>query len=270
MFDSPLATIIINDVRHYLPLELERYFIAASVMAAIVWMARRTPLRSRAIQPRTASSADLRREIGSSLIACLIYLVVTIGIDWAIHAGMFPYDKRDHSLAYLVMMFCLIVLAHDAYFYWTHRAMHTRWLYRRIHRHHHKSVTPTPWTAYSFSVPEAALNAGFMAVWLAFVPTPGIVTLVFMGAQITRNVTAHAGLEFHPRWWLSTPLTRWISATTHHDLHHSGGFNHNFGFWFTFWDKLMGTEHPRYRETFARVTAPAANAPKPSTLHGAL
>jgi Delta7-sterol 5-desaturase len=60
---------------------------------------------------------------------------------------------------------------------------------------------------------------------------------------------------------LSTPLTRWINTTTHHDLHHSGGFNHNYGLYFTWWDKWMGTEHPHYAERFhtvvSRTPAPA-------------
>ena len=38
----------------------------------------------------------------------------------------------------------------------------------------------------------------------------------------------------------------WINATTHHDLHHSS-FHYNYGLYFTWWDRLMGTEHPAYR-----------------------
>ena len=45
-------------------------------------------------------------------------------------------------------------------------------------------------------------------------------------------------------------------------MHHAGGFNHNFGFYFTYWDKLMGTEHPDYVATYDRVTA---RLPKPAT-----
>jgi sterol desaturase/sphingolipid hydroxylase (fatty acid hydroxylase superfamily) len=51
---------------------------------------------------------------------------------------------------------------------------------------------------------------------------------------------------------VDNPWTGWIATTTHHDLHHSSG--HNFGFYFTFWDRWMGTEHPRYREAFREVT----------------
>ena len=70
-----------------------------------------------------------------------------------------------------------------------------------------------------------------------------------------RNARGHAGFELHPRWWLATPLTRWINTTTHHDLHHSGGFNRNYGLYFTWWDKWMGTEHPQYAERFHDVVS---------------
>lgn len=262
-----LIDVVIDDIRYYLPYELGRYFIAAGVLAAAIWLLRQTALKSRQIQPRTATLADFRREVSASLVTILIYLLVAIPIDWSLHNGIMTYGGDDHPLWYMLMMFGLMVLGHDAYFYWTHRAMHTRLLFKTFHRHHHQSTTPTPWTAYSFAVPEAVVNALFFPLWLVFIPTPGIVTFSFLTVQIIRNVTAHAGLELHPRWWLSTPLTSWISTTTHHDLHHNGGFNHNYGFWFTYWDRLMGTEHPRYHESFARVTAhyKKTESPCPST-----
>jgi Delta7-sterol 5-desaturase len=252
-----LIEIAQNVVQFYLPYELGRYFIGAGVLSAIVWGLKGTPWRSRQIQKRSASHADLWREIGSSIVTCLTYLIVVIPIAWAQNYGIIRYGGDGHPLAYNVMMFAFIILGHDAYFYWTHRAMHTKWLFKTFHRHHHRSVTPTPWTAYSFSIPEAITNALFMAVWLTLVPTPGIVGLAFLTFQIIRNVTAHAGLELHPRWWLSTPLTSWINTTTHHDLHHGGAFTYNYGTWFTFWDKMMGTEHPDYNATFDRVVGNA-------------
>jgi lathosterol oxidase len=80
----------------------------------------------------------------------------------------------------------------------------------------------------------------------------------WLNFQIIRNAMGHAGFEFFPRWWLSTPLTRWINTTVHHDLHHNGGFNTNYGLYFTWWDKWMGTEHPRYRDEFDEVVSRGA------------
>ncbi|MES2022149.1 MAG: sterol desaturase family protein [Pseudomonadota bacterium] len=249
--------IAVNVTRFYLPYELTRYFVAAGVIAGLVWLIKRTPWRSRQIQPRLPARKDRVREIASSLRTCLVYLLVAIPLAWAMHAGLLSRDAAAHSLGYILLLLAAMIVGHDAYFYWTHRAMHTRWLYKTFHRHHHRSVTPSPWTAYSFATPEAFVNALYFPLWLSLVATPHVVTFSFLGVQIFRNTVAHAGLELHPRWWLRTPLTSWISTTTHHDLHHNGAFQHNYGFWFTYWDRLMGTEHPQYREVFARVTASA-------------
>ena len=65
--------------------------------------------------------------------------------------------------------------------------------------------------------------------------------------MIVRNVMGHAGVELMPRGLADSRWFGWINSTTHHDLHHAT-FNYNYGLYFTWWDKLMGTEHPAYRE----------------------
>jgi Delta7-sterol 5-desaturase len=45
-------------------------------------------------------------------------------------------------------------------------------------------------------------------------------------------------------------------------MHHGTSYNHNYGFYFTWWDKLMGTEHPDYVQTFDRVTRRDADNPQ--------
>jgi sterol desaturase/sphingolipid hydroxylase (fatty acid hydroxylase superfamily) len=54
---------------------------------------------------------------------------------------------------------------------------------------------------------------------------------------------------FTPGRWLG-----WNNTTTGHDLHHELG-RYNYGFYFRWWDKLMGTEHPGYPERFETIVA---------------
>ena len=235
--------------------DFTRYLMAAGAVTIVVWLMARSRLGGRRIQARTATWADRRREVLQSVQAVAVYAVVGSFVFWGVQEGVLQRLDIEYAWpAYLALTAAMIV-AHDAYFYWVHRAMHHRLLFRVFHRAHHRSVTPTPWAAYSFAIPEALVMALFAPLWLIFVPTPGEVVLAWLMFQIVRNAMGHAGFELHPRWWLSSPLTRWINTTTHHDLHHSGGFNRNYGLYFTWWDKLMGTEHPRYAETFAKVTA---------------
>ncbi|MBS0254815.1 MAG: sterol desaturase family protein [Proteobacteria bacterium] len=214
---------------------------------------RRLGLGHRKIQQRRASRADLRREVLQSVQAVLVYAFASGFVAWGIDSGVLRKPEHGTSLGSDLVLLAAMIVAHDAYFYWAHRAMHHPRLFRLFHRDHHRSVTPTPWAAYSFAIPEALVMVLFVPLWLWLVPTPVWVTLAWLIFQITRNAMGHAGYELMPRWWLSTPLTRWINTTTHHDLHHSGGFNTNYGLYFTWWDRLMGTEHPRYAQEFARV-----------------
>jgi sterol desaturase/sphingolipid hydroxylase (fatty acid hydroxylase superfamily) len=237
--------------------DFSRYLVASVVMAGVVWGLRQTAFASRTIQARRASAADIRREFFSSLRTCMVYVTVTLIMIWGISNGVFREVAGSRGMAVDLAILGGILLAHDAYFYWVHRAMHHPRLFKTFHRHHHRSITPTPFAAYSFAVPEALVMALFVPLWQLFVATPFWVLGVFLNFQILRNVMGHAGIELHPRWWLATPLTRWINTTTHHDLHHNGNFNRNYGLYFGFWDRLMGTEHPDYVQTFNRVTAPA-------------
>ncbi len=249
-----------------LTFDLGRYLIAASLIAGLVWILRRTSWASRKIQKREATRADFLREFGASLRTVLVYTVLAVPMVWAFRNGYLPeYRGTVTPLTYAGYL-AAILLAHDAWFYWTHRAMHHPRLFKTFHRLHHRTVTPTPWTAYSFAIPEAAVSFLFMPLYLAILPTPKPVIFAFLTVMILRNAMGHAGLELHARGWASHPLLKWISTTTHHDLHHAGSFNHNFGFYFTWWDKLMGTEHPDYVATYDRVTAPAkALEPQPFT-----
>ncbi|MEK6541149.1 MAG: sterol desaturase family protein [Pseudomonadota bacterium] len=249
--------------------DFSRYIIAAGLISAIVWLLMRTSMRTRKIQKRNATFAEVRRELLQSIRSCFVYIGIGVALVWAINMGYLERVGESFGWPTDLALLAVMIVVHDAYFYWAHRAMHLPFLYKRFHLAHHRSVTPTPFAAYSFSVGEAVVMGLFVTIWQFFVPTPGLVLFTFLAFQIIRNAMGHAGFELHPRWWLSSPLTRWITTTTHHDLHHSGGFGRNFGLYFTYWDRLMGTEHPDYAATFHRVTAPAEIATVKPNVEGA-
>jgi sterol desaturase/sphingolipid hydroxylase (fatty acid hydroxylase superfamily) len=238
-----------------------RYLIAAALVAGLVWVLRQTRFASRKIQKREATRADFLREFASSVRTVMVYVAVAIPVVWAFRNGYLGAHHGAVSPLGFAGYLLAIIVAHDTYFYWTHRAMHTRLLYKHFHRFHHRTITPTAWTAYAFAVPEAALMALFMPLYASLVITPGPVLFTFLAIMILRNAMGHAGLELHPAGWASHPLLKWISTTTHHDMHHGTSYNHNYGFYFTWWDKLMGTEHPDYVKTFDRVTGRVESVP---------
>ncbi len=234
-------------------LDLSRYLVFASGMAVILAVFA-GPLAHRRIQTKRVNANDVRREIGHSLITVLLFSLVGFCVFAGSQYGMFRiYSGELPAVSRLLLEFFAIVLMHDAYFYWAHRAMHTRWLFRRVHRVHHKSRTPTPWAAYAFAAPEAILEAAILPLSTLLFPMHELTVLLFVTHMIVRNVIGHAGIELFPSWWLQTPVLRRITTTTHHDLHHSQG-GYNFGLYFTWWDRWMKTEHPQYVAHFAAAT----------------
>ena len=233
-------------------IDLSRYLIAASVLAVILALFA-GPLASRRIQTRRASAEDMRREILYSLSTALIFSLVGFSVYAAGQHGMFRiYGGELPGSGRLILEFIGMVVLHDAYFYWAHRAMHTRLLFRRLHRVHHKSRTPTPWAAYAFAPGEAVIEAGILPFAALFFPLHELTAFLFVSHMIVRNVVGHAGIELFPAWWLRVPFLRAFTTTTHHDLHHSHG-GYNFGLYFTWWDRWMKTEHPEYKRVFESV-----------------
>ncbi len=61
------------------------------------------------------------------------------------------------------------------------------------------------------------------------------------------------GYELYPANWYRIPLLKYKTPSTHHNLHHAK-FNGNYGLYFTWWDRWMGTEFPETRERFEEIT----------------
>jgi sterol desaturase/sphingolipid hydroxylase (fatty acid hydroxylase superfamily) len=89
-----------------------------------------------------------------------------------------------------------------------------------------------------------------------------------------RNTIGHSGYELMPAGRDGRPLFDWVTSVTHHDLHHAYS-EYNFGLYFTWWDRWMGTEHPEYHARFARALrrellpqGPPLLQPSDGPLHG--
>ncbi len=229
--------------------EALRYLIVASAMAGLLlvfaWprIQRRRPVRS-----------DYRRELLASLRTSAVFAAVGLVTIWGQQNGWLAGHVLDASAAYIALSLLGLILFHDTWFYWTHRAMHDRRIFPWMHRLHHRSVAPTPFAAYAFSTSEAVVQAIFFPIWMIIVPMPIGSAFAFMLFMIVRNVMGHAGHELHPRGWVDHPVLQWVNTTVHHDLHHSGNFGCNYGLYFTWWDRICGTEHPEYRARFRALT----------------
>lgn len=239
-----------------LTIEAGRYLAAAGLVSLVIAVFWHAGLKVRKIQARSASAADLRREIATSLRTTLIFSATGFGMFLANKAGWLTIyqDFTVRGPVYFAVTLVMMIIGQDTWFYWTHRAMHHPRLFRTFHWTHHKSRTPTPWTAYAFDMPEAAVTVAFVPLWAAIVPMHDLAIFSFVTWQIIRNVIGHAGIELSPVSGRPSRLFGWLNTTTHHDLHHQSPGS-NFGLYFTWWDRMMGTEHPDYQARVAEIAA---------------
>ena len=66
------------------------------------------------------------------------------------------------------------------------------------------------------------------------------------------NVLGHVGFELFPSGFTKHWLGKWFNTSTHHNMHHRYGRG-NYGLYFNFWDRVMGTNHKLYDATFEEV-----------------
>lgn len=234
--------------------DLARYLVGVGVTLFPLFVVFRAFSLTRLIQQRRPTREDLVREITHSIKTVAVYATVALGTVSMIEEDRtkFYTEVQMYGFWYLIATVPLLLILHDTYFYWMHRLMHLPFFFRRIHRLHHLSKTPSSWAAYSFSVGEAVVMTLFVPFIILIMPVHPVALFVFLAIMIVRNAMGHSGVEFHPRFWVDSPLDL-LTTVTHHDLHHQR-FDGNYGLYFTWWDRLMGTEFPNYKETFRRVT----------------
>jgi sterol desaturase/sphingolipid hydroxylase (fatty acid hydroxylase superfamily) len=199
-----------------------------------------------------------------SLRSIMVFGIVTGTVVYAAYSGWtrLYIQIDDHGWVWFWLSIGVMIVLHDAYFYWTHRLMHHPRLYRAVHRTHHLSISPTPWAAYAFSPVEALVQAGIGPLIVFTIPVHPAAFGLFMVWQIAFNVFGHCGYEIFPRRFLGSRAGVFLNSVTHHGLHHEK-FRANFGLYFNVWDRLMGTNHADYRRRFESATgAPPVKIPR--------
>ena len=232
-----------------------RYAIAAGGAFLLFWVWGRDRFRRRLVQGDYVRAAKMLHDVRWSISTVVIFSLFGTGVWYAGHAGILRRYEHvgDRGWGWFFLSVALLVVLQDTYFYWTHRAMHSRWLYRTVHRVHHVSTNPSPWTAYAFAPLEAIVHAVFVPlVWL-FLPLHEAAVFVFLLFMVVRNVLGHLSIELYPPGFTRSRSWGWHTTTTHHAMHHKH-FTANYGLYFTFWDRVMGTTHADYDAAFDRIT----------------
>ncbi|WP_428522267.1 sterol desaturase family protein [Roseibium sp.] len=232
--------------------EFMRYILAATGLHVLLNSGLRPLALRRRIRSDQPPKGQIRREILTSARSVLVFAGISLAAVWAVKMGwaQVHQDPDTYGWPYFFLSVAILIVGHDTWFYWIHRLLHDKRLYRRWHHLHHRSFKPTPFTAFAFNIGEAALHGLYTPLVILLLPVSYLALFLFSIHMIVRNTIGHCGVELFPSAKSGRPFFDWLTTVTHHDLHHASP-NWNFGLYFTFWDRLMGTEHPDYLKHFA-------------------
>src|SRR5690242_2010041 len=92
------------------------------------------------IQKRLPTREQIHREIRMSVITVIIFAAMSTLLLHLYKAGwtQFYWRFRDYPLYYLPISLILCMIFHDTFFYWTHRFMHWRPVFKYMHASHHR------------------------------------------------------------------------------------------------------------------------------------
>lgn len=201
-----------------------------------------------------ATTHHFQHDLKHTLVTLLIFAVMDVTLLHLQSKGYtFLYNNiEQYGWVYLVISFVVVLFLHDAFFYWTHRAMHHPKLYSFFHRVHHESTDPSPLTSGSFHPSEAVVENALQFILPFVMPLHFSVILAWQLFDIINNVLGHLGYELYPKGWVKMPILKYKTASTHHNMHHQL-FNGNYALYFTWWDKWMGTEFKDYESRHEQI-----------------
>lgn len=231
-----------------------RYFIIAGIAFIIYYWYKKKDWLYKKIQPKFPKQKDYLREIAYSLITIVIFSSVSYSIlGTSLKQYTFFYSAiSDYGWWWFAAAFIIMLFVHDAYFYFAHRAMHHKFFFKYVHLIHHKSTNPSPWAAFAFHPLEAIVEVGIVVIFLFIMPITKYHLVFFFLFMMVYNVYGHLGWELYPKNFATSKFGKWINTSVNHNQHHQY-FKGNYGLYFLWWDRWLGTLREDYDKQFEEV-----------------
>ncbi|CAD5166590.1 unnamed protein product [Musa acuminata subsp. burmannicoides] len=148
-----------------------------------------------------------------------------------------PLPHWSVVLSQIIFYFIL----EDFVFYWGHRLLHTKWLYKHVHSVHHEYATPFGLTS-EYAHPAEILFLGFATVVGPALTGPHLFTLwLWVILRVLETVDAHSGYDFP---WSPSNFLPLYGGAHFHDYHHRVLYTKsgNYSSTFVYMDWLFGTD----------------------------
>lgn len=217
-----------------------RYVLIAGIPYIILYQKGRKKYTDYKIQKGYPERKQISLEITYSILTFCIYsLGIWPYLHWLKSGATKNYQViSEYGMGYFLVSILMMIIIHDTYSYWVHRLMHRKEIFKYTHLLHHKFKNPTPWSAFAFHPFESLLTMGVIPLIIFTIPWHNYALLIFISWMIFYDTFVHLGYNLK-----SLKIFKWQNTPLDHDVHHRNS-KYNFGLYFTFWDRLMGTYLP--------------------------
>lgn len=207
------------------------------------YLRKRNPIEKK-IQSNVPSFNMLKFEIKQSVHNLLLLGVLSSVVLFLFRSdyNQLYFEISEFGWVYFLVSIFLMMLIHDTWFYWLHRLIHLPSFFSKVHATHHKSANPTPFSSFSMNWSEMILEFAIFPMIVFVLPMHPVAFTIFVFISFVFNIMGHLGYEIFNQKFLNSFIGKGINTSTKHNLHHELG-RYNYGYYFTFWDRLMGTEY---------------------------
>ena len=167
---------------------------------------------------------------------------------WAYANDWLPFylDPAAHPV-WFVLVLLAIPFWTSLHFYFVHRLLHWKPLYRIAHAVHHRNDNIGPWSGLSMHPIEHVIYLSSVLIHALFMTHP-IHILFHMQWNALGAATSHTGFE--SLTFRGRPVL--VLGSFHHQLHHRH-YDCNYGNPSMPWDKWFGSDHDGTPEAWAEI-----------------
>ena len=196
----------------------------------------------------------IKKDIKLSVLSCIIFALGAAIVMSAHDSGRTQLytDIHLYPVWYLGISYIAAIILQDTYFYFLHRLFHQSTIFRWCHLGHHQSKHPTPWTSFAFDPLEAIAQSLFLVGIVFAIPLHFITVIAVLSTMTVWGIVNHLGVDRLPSNFPHHWFGYWFTGPAHHTIHHRQYALH-FGLYFTFWDRLLGTQALNYEKEIANV-----------------
>ena len=195
------------------------------------------------VQGERRKSPPIGREIFTTSVSLFIACCLAAWPLGLYRAGLptgYAWTLQEMGLSWWMVVLEMYagIIVIDAYSYWKHRLLHTKFFFP-FHKNHHSFRDPTPFGGFAVGPLEALLTFWPVLI-ICYPPAKHFVPLYMTAivAFVVLNLYLHCGVAF--KWVEKIILPIGLNSSGWHNYHHSDVVS-NFGELSYIWDKICKT-----------------------------